>query len=167
MLVVADTSPMNYLILIHQDTLLSLLYENVVIPPAVRGELQHPRTPTVVRVWVAHPPAWFAVQQPQHRLEAEQFPKLGVGEREAIALAHELQAPLLLMDDPDGREEAARRALRTTGTLGILEQAAMHELLDLPSVLTQLFTTTTFRACAALIQDLLARDAARKSRPSS
>jgi predicted nucleic acid-binding protein len=167
MFVVADTSPINYLILIHQDTLLPLLYERVVIPPAVRVELQHSRTPTVVRVWVAHPPAWFAVRQPQQRLEAEQFPKLGAGERDAIALANELQAPLLLMDDPDGREEATRRALRTTGTLGILEQAAMRELLDLPSVLTQLFTTTTFRARAALIQDLLARDVFRKSRPSS
>lgn len=167
MLVVADTSPINYLILINQDTLLSRLYERVVIPPAVRGELEHPRAPTVVRIWVAHHPAWFAVRQPQQRLEAAQFPKLGVGERDAIALAHELQAPLLLMDDPDGREEAARRGLRTTGTLGILEQAAMRELLDLPSVLTQLLTTTTFRAGAALIQDLLARDTARRSTPSS
>jgi predicted nucleic acid-binding protein len=167
MLVVADTSPINYLILIHQDTLLPLLYERVVIPSAVHGELQHHRTPTVVRAWVAHPPAWFTVRQPQQRLEGEQFPKLGAGKRETIALAHELQAPLLLMDDPDGREEATRRALRTTGTLGILEQAARRELLDLPSVLTQLLTTTTFRARAALIQDLLTRDAARKSRPSS
>jgi len=167
MFVVADTSPINYLILIHQDTLLPLFYERVVIPPAVRGELQHSRTPTVVRQWVAHPPAWFAVRQPQQRFEAEQFAKLGAGERDAIALAHELQAPLLLMDDPDGREEAARRALRTTGTLGILEQAAVRGLLDLPSVLTQLFTTTTFRAGAALIQELLARDAAQRARPSS
>ncbi|HEY5869160.1 MAG TPA: DUF3368 domain-containing protein [Candidatus Tectomicrobia bacterium] len=117
MFVVADTSPINYLILIHQDNLLPLLYERVVIPPAVRGELQHPRTPTVVRQWVARPPAWFSVRQPQQRLEAAQFATLGAGERDAIALAHELQAPLLLMDDPDGREEATRRALRTTGTL--------------------------------------------------
>jgi predicted nucleic acid-binding protein len=151
--------------LIHQDTLLPLFYEHVVILPAVRSEWQHPRTPTMVRQWVAHPPVWFAVRQPQQRLEAEQFAKLGAGERDAIALAHELQAPLLLMDDPDGREEAARGALRTIGTLGILEQAAMRALLDLPRVLTQIFTTTTFRASAALIQDLLARDAARKSGP--
>lgn len=135
------------------------------IPTAVHGELQHPRTPLVVRDWVANPPPWFEVQQPQQHLEAGQFPKLGAGEREAIALAQELQAPLLLMDDPEGREEATRRVLRTTGTLGVLEQAAIGGLLDLPSVLTQLLTTTTFRARAELIQDLLARDAARQSRP--
>lgn len=167
MLIVADTSPINYLILLRQDTLLPLFYERVVIPPAVRGELQRPRTSAVVRTWVANPPPWFEVRQPQQSLTAGQFPKLGAGEREAIALAQELQAPLLLMDDPEGREEATRRALRTTGTLGILEQAAISGLLDLPSVLTQLLTTTTFRAGAELIQDLLARDVARKSRHTS
>jgi hypothetical protein len=52
-------------------------------------------------------------------------------------------------------------------TLGILEQGAMRQLLDLPSVLTHLLTTTTFRARATLIQDLLTRDAARKSKLSS
>jgi hypothetical protein len=46
-----------------------------------------------------------------------------------------------------------------------LEQAAIEGLLDLPSVLTQLLTTTSFRARAELIQDLLARDVARKSSP--
>jgi predicted nucleic acid-binding protein len=109
------------------------------------------------------------VRQPQQPLEAAQFPQLGIGEREAIALAEELQVSLLLMDDPEGREEATRRALRTTGTLGVLEQAAIRGLLDLPSVLTQLVATTTFRVGAALMQDLLARDAARKSgsEPSS
>jgi predicted nucleic acid-binding protein len=165
MLVVADTSPINYLILLDQDTLLPRLYDQVVIPPAVHGELQHPQTPPAVRAWVAHPPPWFEVRHPQQRLEAAQFPKLGVGEREAIALAQELHVPLLLMDDPEGREEATRRALRTTGTLGVLEQAAIDGLLDLPTVLTQLLTTTTFRAGAYLIQDLLARDAARKANP--
>jgi predicted nucleic acid-binding protein len=167
MLVVADTSPINYLILIHQDELSPLFYVRVVIPTAVHGELQRSRTPTFVRAWVAHPPPWFEVRRPQQSLEERQFPQLGAGEREAIALAQELQAPLLLMDDPEGREEATRRALRTTGTLGVLEQAAISGLLDLPSVLTQLLTTTTFRARAALIQDLLTRDAARKSQLSN
>ena len=165
MLIVADTSPINYLILLDHDALLPRFYQQVVIPPAVHGELQHPQTPPVVRAWMAHPPSWIEVRQPQQRLKATQFPLLGAGEREAIALAQELQVPLLLMDDPKGREEATRRALRTTGTLGVLEQAAIDGLLDLPTVLTQLLTTTTFRAGADLIQDLLARDAARKANP--
>jgi len=68
MLVVADTSPLNYLVLMQQDTLLPTLYERVMIPPAVREELQRPRTPQAVRQWVAHPPAWLTVQPPQQSL---------------------------------------------------------------------------------------------------
>jgi predicted nucleic acid-binding protein len=45
MLIVADTSPINYLILLGQDTLLHRLYNQVVVPPAVHGELQYPQTP--------------------------------------------------------------------------------------------------------------------------
>jgi predicted nucleic acid-binding protein len=52
---VADTSPINYLILIQHETLLPALYTHVVIPPAVQRELQDLETPTVVRAWAAHP----------------------------------------------------------------------------------------------------------------
>ena len=61
----------------------------------------------------------------------------------------------------DGRAEAERHALAATGTLGILEAAAIHGLIDLPGALTRL-QATTFRARAELFQDLLDRDAARK-----
>jgi predicted nucleic acid-binding protein len=132
MLVVADTSPINYLVLIQHEAILPTLYEHVVIPPVVCADLRHARTPEAVRAWVVHPPAWFEVRQPRQPLDALQFPKLGAGEREAIALTQELQALLLLIDDADGREAAERRALTAIGTLGILENAAMHDLIDLP-----------------------------------
>ena len=81
MLVVADTSPLNYLVIIHHETLLPALYTRVVIPPAVYRELLRSETPEVVRQWLAHPPAWLTIQPPQHSLGAEAFPKLGAGER--------------------------------------------------------------------------------------
>ena len=49
MLVVADTSPINYLILTQHELLLPALYTHVVIPPAVQQELQDPETPLEVR----------------------------------------------------------------------------------------------------------------------
>jgi predicted nucleic acid-binding protein len=49
---------------------------------------------------------------------------LGVGEREAIALAAELAADALLMDDRDGRREAERRSLAVLGTLRVLADGA-------------------------------------------
>jgi predicted nucleic acid-binding protein len=110
---------------------------------------------------MAHPPHWLEVRQPRQVLDARQFPRLGAGEREAIALAQELHAPLLLIDDADGRAEAERHALTATGTLGILEAAAICGLIDLPRALTRL-EVTTFRARRELFQDLLVRDAARK-----
>ncbi len=68
------------------------------------------------------------------------------------------------MDDPAGREEATRRALRTTGTLGILAQAAVKGFLDFPSVFTRLVSTTTSRARVSLLEGVLARATARKER---
>ena len=75
MLVVADTSPLNYLVLMQQDTLLPTLYERVMISPTVHEELQRPRTPHAVRQWVAHPPTWLTVQPPQQSLSRQHFPR--------------------------------------------------------------------------------------------
>ena len=164
MLVVSDTSPVNYLILLQQETLLPALYGQVVIPPAVQAELQRSHTPEAVRQWMAHPPAWLIVQQPQQPLSVRQFPRLDDGELEAIPLAEELHATFLLIDEVDGREEAMRLAIPVTGTLGILETAAIRGLVDLPHVLAQL-RATTFYASPRLYEEMLARDASRKARP--
>jgi predicted nucleic acid-binding protein len=162
MLVVADTSPLNYLVIIHQDTLLPALYTRVVIPPAVYRELLRSETPEVVRQWLAHPPAWLTIQSPQHGLGAEAFPKLGAGEREAIPLAEELPDAILVIDDHEGREEAVRRTINRIGTIGVLEEVAIRGLIDLPTVLAQL-QATTFHGSPRLFAEALARDAARKA----
>ena len=166
MLIVSDTSPINYLVLLQLDTLLPTLYGRVVIPPAVHEELQRSPTPEAVRRWAAHPPAWVTVQRPQQPLSVRQLPRLDDGELEAIPLAQELHAAFLVMDDAEGREEAARRALTVTGTIGVLETAAIRGLIDLPPVLAQL-QATTFYASQRLYDEVLARDAVRKSRLST
>ena len=103
MLVVADTSPMRYLVVIQAIEILPLLYERVVMPQAVLTELQHPRSPGEVRAWLATSPAWAEIRQPQQRTR---LARLGPGEQDAIHLAEELHADLILMDDEDGRIEA-------------------------------------------------------------
>ena len=57
MIVVSDTSPLNYLVLIERVHVLPTLFGRVVAPVAVIAELGHPATPTVVRAWAADPPA--------------------------------------------------------------------------------------------------------------
>ena len=163
MIVIADSTPLNYLILIHQVDLLPQLFDRILIPPAVLEELQHQETPDVVRRWIARPPSWLHVQALRSVLD----PALGFldpGEREAIALAEELQADQLLLDDADARREAARRNLLFIGTLGVLREAARRELLDLRVVLLQL-QETSFFVDPALIESLLDEEARRKQRP--
>lgn len=161
MLVVADTSPLSYLILLEQIAVLPVLYTRVFLPPAVVTELQDLEALEEVRAWTANLPAWCAVRRPALLEEAETFAHLGAGEREAILLAQELRAEVLLIDEEDGRQAARSRALTVTGTLGVLERAAARDLIDLPSTLVRLLITT-FRVRDELVQGMLARDAARK-----
>ena len=162
MQVVADTSLFNYLILIDQIALLPALYGRIIIPPAVLyEELLHSASPLPVRVWAASLPPWLDVRQVTGGPAAD-LQHLERGEQEAIVLAQELQADLLLMDDKDGRQAAEQRGLTVFGTLGVLERGAEQGLVDLPEVLT-LLLATNFYASARIIQELLARDAARKA----
>ena len=61
MIVVADTSPVNYLVLISEADLLHRLYGRVLIPQAVLAELQHPGTPLAVIEWVIRSSTWLEV----------------------------------------------------------------------------------------------------------
>ena len=149
MIVVADTSPLNYLIQIACDSLLPQLYGRIVIPSGVMRELVHPSAPEVVRVWLTIIPAWIEVSLISSMPDAE-LAFLGLGEREAIQLAEEQHADLLLMDERKGRQEAKLRGLRTTGTLGVLLSAGELGLVEPASAYRRLLTETTFRTSASL-----------------
>jgi hypothetical protein len=68
MLVIADSSPLHYLVLIEHTAILPALFSHVIIPPVVTEELQRPRTPAPVRAWMAAPPAWLELRAPQQPL---------------------------------------------------------------------------------------------------
>ena len=157
-LVVADTTPVNYLVLCEAIDVLRPLYGQVVLPSAVFQELNHDRTPPRVRAWVNALPEWVAVKTPA--LSAPNA-NLGRGEREAIALAHELKAVELLIDERLAREIAIQSGLAVTGTIGVLEAAAAHNLLELPATL-ELLRQTNFRFEKGLFEAALVRDAGRK-----
>lgn len=107
MIVVADASPLRYLILIEHVQVLPALYGRVVVPPAVIRELDQDRTPDLVREWLSNMPDWLQVQGPREALSSLRE-VLGPGECEAIAIATELSADVPLMDDRAARIEARR-----------------------------------------------------------
>ena len=63
MLVVTDTLPINYLVLLEQTAVLPALYTRLLLPPAVVTELQDLEAPEEVRVWVADLPAWCEIRR--------------------------------------------------------------------------------------------------------
>ena len=129
MLVVADSSPLNFIIRLGNVDSLPRLFEAVAIPPQVAEELSHMRTPKAVRDFMVRLPQWLTIRSPMH---IETIPGVDPGEAAAISLARELKADLLLIDDREGRKAAVKRHIPVTGTIGVLERAAQAGLLDLP-----------------------------------
>jgi predicted nucleic acid-binding protein len=158
MIVVSDTSPLNYLILIGQDGVLEKLYGRVLIPQAVWRELQSGGAPVPVQEWTANLPGWVEIREVT---DPGPVLKLDPGEQEAIALAEQLKAELVLLDERRGREMARMRGLAVIGTLGVLEAAAEQGSLDLRVVMEQL-QKTSFRASAVVIEEMLERYARRE-----
>jgi predicted nucleic acid-binding protein len=140
MIVVADTSPLNYLVLIGHVEILPHFYQRVLVPSSVWQELQDVNTPEAVRSWSANPPAWLEVRQLENPPDAS-LDFLDRGEREAIALALESGADRLIADETLAREEAKRRNVSVIGTLGVLRNAARADLLVLPEALSKLQRT--------------------------
>jgi predicted nucleic acid-binding protein len=156
MIVISDSTPLHYLILIDEIQVLGELFGQVVIPQAVFDELQHENTRPGVKSWIADAPPWLQVRHTSATADP-QLAVLGAGEREAIVLAQELRADLLLMDDRAGRHEAERRNLKVIGSLAVLEEGAKRGLVNLPEALAKL-QETSFRVSKEVLESLLERN---------
>ena len=123
-MVVLNTSPISCLALIGRLGLLQELYGRVLVPEAVRDELA--RAPLTLPVSaLVHNCPWIetcAVRDGQfvERLLA----RLHRGEAEAIALAKEAKAEILLLDEQRGRKVAASFGLNCVGTVGCAGRGA-------------------------------------------
>jgi predicted nucleic acid-binding protein len=159
--VVADTSPLNYLALISEIGILRSLYGRIIIPAEVFAELADRGAPREIVQWIQSRPEWLEVRTVPESQAEPALQRLDPGERAAILLAQAEPGVLLLIDDAAGREEANRRHITNTGTLGVLRAAAIRQLLDLPTALTRL-VATNFRVSQDLVDGLLAEDSERK-----
>ena len=117
MIIVSNTSPISNLAAIGQLDLLQQIYGNVIIPPAVERELLNSgdTDPAALAVQALD---WIQTQSVTNLRLLET--NLDAGETEAIALAVELNAYRLIIDERQGRKKAIELGLRVTGLLGIL-----------------------------------------------
>ena len=155
-LVIADTGPINYLILIGHIDILPALFEKVILPAVVRDELKHRKAPSAVQRWIADPPTWVDVHQTAH-VHDPAMETLDAGEEDAITLAGELHADLILMDDRDGVLIARSKGFRVAGTLGILSMAAEHRLINLAEAFERI-KRTSFHYQQEIMDRLLAEN---------
>ena len=156
MIVVADTSPLNYLALIGEIELLAAIYETVLIPEAVRQELLRDQAPSAVRKWAASLPAWCEVRSVNASADPA-LNELDPGERDAILLALEAGIDTVLIDEISGRREAARFRLHVIGTVALLEKAAQCGLINFRQAFQRL-EHTNFRLASAIRDEFLRRN---------
>lgn len=144
MIVVSDTSPLHYLIVIGQVEILSSLFGRVICPPEVIEECLHERAPLAVKSWAGNLPEWLEVMG-SDMWEHSQLARLDTGEASAIRLARALGADVLLMDERKGRQVAQRFGLPVTGVVSVLADAAIHGYLDFDKSVQELVAKTNFR----------------------
>lgn len=156
--VVADTSPLHYLILTNVVDLLPCLFQQVIVPETVCVELLADEAPALVRAWATTPPGWLSIM-PAPSNVGENLAHLDAGERAAIALSTVLRPDLILMDDRDGVAVARGRGFAVTGTLGFFDRAARQGLIVLEDAFAAL-KATNFYARPELYELLLSRDRA-------
>lgn len=152
MIVVSDTSPLTYLYQIQRFALLGTLYGEVVVPPAVERELKAGADLHEGLDW-----ALLRVVEPKSSdMVVLLSASLDLGESEAIVLASEIKADLLLIDEADGREVARKLGIRLTGLLGVLLDAKRRGIVPSMTVeLERLETATTFRIRPEVRQQVL------------
>ena len=158
-MVVADTSPLNYLVLIDQINLLPQLYGRILIPESVLAELSAVETPQLVRTWATNLPEWIEVSFAVP-IDDAGLARLHSGERDAISLALTGHADAVLLDERRGRQEAENRGLKPIGTLGVLVAAHKRGLIDLIATIDAL-RRTSFHASPKLLASILERSAAQ------
>ena len=152
-MIVADTSPLNYLILIGAIDILPKLFQEIVIPDAVKQELLSVGALPKVRKWAENFPDWIEIRSVG---PVEEDINLGKGEVEAISLAIEFSAEWVLLDDKAARAAAEERELPIIGTLGLIKIAHDEKLLDFISTVKEL-QSTNFRISQTIMSELLDR----------
>jgi uncharacterized protein len=155
MIVVADSFPLIALCRIGKLSLLRDLFSSLVVPEAVWNEvvLDHPGKAGVEEIGSI---PWIEVKAVfDTSLVSLLRQDLGAGESEALVLARELGADVLLMDERRGRNAAKRLGLTCTGLVGVLLEAQRRGIIDRPDTVAQELRETAGFWISEELMDLL------------
>lgn len=153
MVIISDTSVITYLIQLEKLYLLKNLFDEIIISPKVEEELLRISN----QESILKQSTWIVVRKlKDERLFNQLLQELDPGEAESIALAVELEADLLLIDEKRGRKIAEQYNIRITGLLGILIQSKEEEIImELKPTLDKLIYELNFRISPNLYQTIL------------
>jgi predicted nucleic acid-binding protein len=143
-IVISDTS---CLILFHKIGHLNLLqevYDNIITTPEVADEFSE------------NLPEWIRIEKVKDKKYQEFLEtQVDLGEASAIALAKEMDNPLLLLDDLKARKLAGKLNLKYTGTLGVINKAKQLGVIDAIRPLIEKLLLTDFRISENVVNELL------------
>ena len=157
MIVVSDTTPIHYLILIGKEFILPSLFSEIIIPDVVFVEMSHTNAPAAIREWVAAKPNWAITKSGSERF-LQKIIGLGKGETSAIAIAIEIGADAILMDDRRAIREADKNGLKILTTFALLELAAIEGLIDFGESIRELSKTNFHFPPDHIVEDYLLRN---------
>jgi uncharacterized protein len=126
--VVSNTTPIISMLKLNRLDILKQLYGQVFIPVAVFNEIEAGKAKGYHKDLSGID--WIEITEIQDKQAVKYFIDLDSGEAEAIVLATELNADLILLDEKLGRFHAKHADLKVTGTIGMLIKAKAVGLID-------------------------------------
>ena len=146
-IVISDTSCLIIFHKIGELELLQKVYDTVSTTPEVEQEFQEEL------------PDWINIESVKDKKYQEFLAtQIDWGEASAIALAKEMEFPLLLLDDLKARKLATKLNLKITGTLGVIHKAKQMGVIEKVKPLIEKLQATNFRISENIINELLKKN---------
>ena len=146
-IVISDTSCLIIFHKIGELDLLQKVYDSVSTTLEVAQEFQEQL------------PDWVNIESVKDKKYQEFLAtQIDWGEASAIALAKEMESPLLLLDDLKARKLATKLNLKFTGTLGVINKAKQMGAIEKVKPLIEKLQATNFRISENIINELLKKN---------
>lgn len=156
LIIVSNTSPITRLAAVGKLDLLNQLYDRIIIPQTVYYELTD-ANPTVPGAKEVSTFPWIETKAVANQFLVQALRQnLDPGEAAAIALAIELNADRLIIDERKGRKIAVDMGVKVIGILGVLLEAKSDGLLDrVKPIIDDLIAIAGFRISPKLYAEIL------------